>query len=224
MTEAQEKTRKLRLALICTGIVALLGLSIYSAHLLLNKPYLFVQEEFHPVVLPSAPKSTYSTPVIPRSTHRSTYTYRPTTVYRPARYVRQQSSSAPMHVFQTSSSTIHNVGGGGGTGWLGGSGSSAPRGIATTSSVGYTGMIYLATPHNAITSVGAGYAEEVVNEKMGIVARRMKAEDGWSEENDGPLLDPPIPTPVGATPLLLMLLLAGAYVVYKRRRTTTPDA
>ncbi|MBQ3998832.1 MAG: hypothetical protein II644_05790, partial [Paludibacteraceae bacterium] len=72
--------------------------------------------------------------------------------------------------------------------------------------------------------VGAGYAEEVVNEKMGIVARRMKAEDGWSEENDGPLLDPPIPTPVGATPLLLMLLLAGAYVVYKRRRTTTPDA
>ena len=38
MTEAQEKTRKLRLALICTGIVALLGLSIYSAHLLLNKP------------------------------------------------------------------------------------------------------------------------------------------------------------------------------------------
>ena len=94
-----------------------------------------------------------------------------------------------------------------------------------TSSVSHTGMIYMATPHNAITSVGAGYAEEVVNEKMGIVARRGRmTEDGeYPGGRPDPLPDEEL-LPIGDVVWPLMLLLAGMYILYKRRRTTTPVA
>lgn len=211
MTEMQEKTRKFRLALVCIGLVTLLGVSIYSAHLLLHKPYLFVQEEHQPVVLPTTPAPTYRTPTITRSPHRTT-TYRPTTTtYHHTVSPTTMRSTAPMRIHQTSSATVHSVGGGnGGAFGISTTGSTTTRGILTTNSA-YTGMIYMVTPHNAVTSVGAGYAEEVVNEKMGIVSRRAKAGDGWSEENDGPVLDPPVLTPVGDVAWEWMILLVAAY-------------
>lgn len=78
----------------------------------------------------------------------------------------------------------------------------------------FTGMIYLNTAHSAVTSIGATSANEVVNEKMGIVAHHTGVTE-LPGENEGPL-SPEDPTPVGDVAWILMILLTTAWCVRVR--------
>lgn len=125
--------------------------------------------------------------------------------------------STSYRLHQTSSATAHVVGSGTGSasGGITSVGSSSSRGIHSTA-LAYSGTIYIPMVNNAITSVGAKHADELVNQKMGIVERRrIKHEegDGFGDLNDGPVLDPP--TPVGDIAWGLMILLAVAYATMR---------
>ena len=130
-------------------------------------------------------------------------------------------------VYQTSSATVHSVGGGGGSagGYVSNGANNNARGINASSS--HSGAIYVPIASNALTAVGAREAGEVVDQKMGITARRAKqTEDGEFPGGRPDPLPDEIPQPVGDVVWPLMLLLTGAYayVLYKRRKSTTPDA
>ena len=222
MTEIQIQIRQLRLTLISIGIGAVIGLSLYSAHIILTKPEWFVKEEKTLVVLPS--NTSAPSPIAPtiytgrRPTMRSNHPVTAPVTHSVTHSVTPATSpSAPIYIYRTSNATVHSVSGGTGNGGASpnSTSSSSQRGIHT-STIAYTGMIYVATPHNAVTAVGATQAEEVVNTKMGIVSRRAKREDGWAEENDGPALD--APTPIGDITWGLIVLLAAGYAYHLSRR------
>lgn len=78
----------------------------------------------------------------------------------------------------------------------------------------FTGMIYLNTAHSGVTSVGASSANEVVNEKMGIVAHHTGVTE-LPPENEG-ALGPEDPMPVGDVAWILMILLTTAWCVRVR--------
>ena len=117
---------------------------------------------------------------------------------------------------ETSAARVSHVGGGMAAPAMSNQTTTTNRNIAlNNASVSFTSMIYLNTAHSAVTSVGASQANEVVNEKMGIVARRDAKMDGFPDPPDGPI-GPIDPTPVSATPWLLMLLLTTAWGVRAR--------
>ena len=144
-------------------------------------------------------------------------------VYRSVTPNQSMSSTSTFHIHQTSSATPHSVGGGGSgsTGVLATTSSSSNRGIQTTT-VSYSGAIYIPLASNAITAVGATTAEEVVNQKLGVIHRAKMTDDG---EYPGGRPDPvpdeeDDPTPVGDVVWPLMVLLAAVYAFfcYRRRR------
>lgn len=142
-------------------------------------------------------------------------------VYRSVTPNQSMSSTSTFHIHQTSSATPHSVGGGSGsTGVLATTSSSSNRGIQSTTA-SYSGAIYIPLPTNAITAVGATTAEEVVNQKMGIIRRaRMTNEGEYPEDREDPVPDEVI-VPVGDVVWPLMVLLAAVYAFfcYRRRRT-----
>ena len=144
-------------------------------------------------------------------------------VYRSVTPNQSMGSTSTFHIHQTSSATPHSVGGGGSgsIGVLTTTSSSSNRGIQSTTA-SYTGAIYIPLATNAITAVGATTAEEVVNQKMGIIRRAKMTNDG---EYPGGRPDPvpdeeDDPTPVGDVVWPLMVLLAAVYAFfcYRRRR------
>lgn len=140
-------------------------------------------------------------------------------VYRSVTPNQSMSSTSTFHIHQTSSATPHSVGGGGSgsTGVLATTSSSSSRGIQSTTA-SYSGVIYIPLATNAITAVGATTAEEVVNQKMGII-RRAKMDD-YPDDREDPVPDEVV-TPVGDVVWPLMALLAAVYAFfcYRRRRT-----
>lgn len=142
-------------------------------------------------------------------------------VYRSVTPNQSMSSTSTFHIHQTSSATPHSVGGGSGsTGVLATTSSSSNRGIQSTTA-SYSGTIYIPLATNAITAVGATTAEEVVNQKMGIIRRaRMTNEGEYPEDREDPVPDEVI-VPVGDVVWPLMVLLAAVYAFfcYRRRRT-----
>ena len=142
-------------------------------------------------------------------------------VYRSVTPNQSMSSTSTFHLHQTSSATTHSIGGGSGsTGVLATTSSSSNRGIQSTTA-SYSGTIYIPLPTNAITAVGATTAEEVVNQKMGIIRRaRMTNEGEYPEDREDPVPDEVI-VPVGDVVWPLMVLLAAVYAFfcYRRRRT-----
>lgn len=139
-------------------------------------------------------------------------------VYRSVTPNQSMSSTSTFHIHQTSSATPHSVGGGGSgsTGVLATTSSSSSRGIQSTTA-SYSGVIYIPLATNAITAVGATTAEEVVNQKMGII-RRAKMDD-YPDDREDPVPDEVV-TPVGDVVWPLMALLAAVYAFfcYRRRR------
>ena len=142
-------------------------------------------------------------------------------VYRSVTPNQSMSSTSTFHIHQTSSATPHSVGGGSGsTGVLATTSSSSNRGIQSTTA-SYSGAIYIPLATNAITAVGATTAEEVVNQKMGIIRRaRMTNEGEYPEDREDPVPDEVV-VPVGDVVWPLMGLLAAVYAFfcYRRRRT-----
>lgn len=145
-------------------------------------------------------------------------------VYRSVTPNQSMSSTSTFHIHQTSSATPHSVGGGGSgsTGVLAttSSSSSSNRGIQSTTA-SYSGAIYIPLATNAITAVGATTAEEVVNQKMGIIRRARMTNDGeYPDDREDPVPDEVI-VPVGDVVWPLMVLLAAVYAFfcYRRRRT-----
>ena len=142
-------------------------------------------------------------------------------VYRSVTPNQSMRSTSTFHIHQTSSATPHSVGGGSGsTGVLATTSSSSNRGIQSTTA-SYSGAIYIPLATNAITAVGATTAEEVVNQKMGIIRRaRMTNEGEYPEDREDPVPDEVI-VPVGDVVWPLMVLLAAVYAFfcYRRRRT-----
>lgn len=142
-------------------------------------------------------------------------------VYRSVTPNQSMSSTSTFHIHQTSSATPHSVGGGSGsTGVLATTSSSSNRGIQSTTA-SYSGTIYIPLAMNAITAVGATTAEEVVNQKMGIIRRaRMTNEGEYPDDREDPVPDEVV-VPVGDVVWPLMVLLAAVYAFfcYRRRRT-----
>ena len=143
-------------------------------------------------------------------------------VYRSVTPNQSMSSTSTFHIHQTSSATPHSVGGGGSgsIGVLATTSSSSNRGIQSTTA-SYSGAIYIPLAANAITAVGATTAEEVVNQKMGIIRRARMTNDGeYPDDREDPVPDEVI-TPVGDVVWPLMALFAAVYAFfcYRRRRT-----
>ena len=86
----------------------------------------------------------------------------------------------------------------------------------TNFSIPVTSMIYLHTAHSAVTTVGAPQANEVVNEKMGIIAQRHGEPDPPTE----PTPDLDDPTPVGdvAWPLMALLTIGWCVLIHRKRQ------
>lgn len=143
-------------------------------------------------------------------------------VYRSVTPNQSMSSTSTFHIHQTSSATPHSVGGGGSgsTGVLATTSSSSNRGIQSTTA-SYSGAIYIPLATNAITAVGATTAEEVVNQKLGVIHRAKMTDDGeYPGGRPDPVPDEDDPTPVGDVVWPLMVLLAAVYAFfcYRRRR------
>lgn len=132
------------------------------------------------------------------------------------------STSSSMRLYQTSSASVHSVGGGNGGG-----------GIATTNgqnnsdkgiryaALAYSGAIYIPMINNAVTAVGAAHADDVSSHKMSVIKRRARYEqDGeYPDDRPDPVLDPEEPeSPVGDVAWGLMALLVGAYGYHLFRR------
>ena len=128
--------------------------------------------------------------------------------------------SVTMRLHETSSATAHNVGSGLGAGQgvmatTSGAQNNSSRGISST--LAYSGAIYIPIINNAITSVGATEADEIVDQKMGIVSRRKAKMDSTPPTNPlNPFVDP-IPIGDVAWILIAILALAYAYIIYRKR-------
>jgi hypothetical protein len=123
-----------------------------------------------------------------------------------------------MRLYQTSSASVHSVGGG-----------TAGGGIATTNgqsnsdkgiryaALAYSGAIYIPMINNAVTAVGATHADDVSSHKMSVIKRHNDyVIPGY---NPDPTPDPEEPeSPVGDVAWGLMALLATAYGYHLFRR------
>ena len=136
------------------------------------------------------------------------------------------SSGTAMRVHQTSSATLQSYGGsgsgGGSTASFSKRNSAGNGGGVSYTALAYTGAIYIPTPHNAVTAVGASEVENVAARKMGAPKRiKMGGGEGeWPDEPEDPAPDPEPPVPVGDIPMALMAILAAAYalcVVLRRK-------
>ena len=130
------------------------------------------------------------------------------------------STSGSMHIYQTSSATVHSVGGGGsgGFGFATTSGhSSQGRGVSYTS-VSYSGAIYVPIASNALTPVGASEAGDVSQQKLGAPQQRVRTtNDGeYPEDRPDPVEDED--TPIGDITWGLMLVLTIGWGVRGHRR------
>ena len=213
MTETQQKLRTLRLTVVCVGLIGLLGLSIYSAYYLLNKPVVYRPQTITiPGSTPNNPTpvsgTIYTGPRCGTLTHPSSITPSHTLPTIPM-------SSSSMSVYRTSKASVQTVGGGG-SGVAGSQTNSdnGSRGIQTTA-VAYSGAIYIPMVNNAVTEVGATQADEVVSHKMGIIAAK---QDGLPGYNPDPVPDPDPVTPVGDVTWLWLTVLALGYVWYGKRK------
>ena len=130
-----------------------------------------------------------------------------------------QSTSAAIRIHETSRAVMQSVGGGSaGAAHFSGSSSSPARGIQPTA---YSGVIYIPLPTNAVTSVGANAAQDVVSQKMGLTQRRYTDDGSLPGYNDDPVPDIDEPeTPVGdiAWPLMAVLTIVWCVRVRLRRR------
>lgn len=213
--------RNPKITLLIVACAVLIGNSFYAL-------YKAIQEFRHPHIrivemASEQPAHPWGVPYVHWAAPR-------TSVPMTATHDMQQSMPAPMmnstsySILQTSNAapTIVNTGGNGPIA-MASSNNSSNNGRRTgdlNASVSMTGMIYLNTAHIAMTSVGAKQANEVVNEKMGIVTHRQGEPDPPSE----PTPDLDDPTPVGATPWIVMLLLAGGYAAYQTLRRKSPQS
>ena len=130
---------------------------------------------------------------------------------------------AAMHIHTTSSTTMKSVGGGGNGIFSTATNSAGQQKTGPSSALSYTGPIYIPMMNNAVTAVGASAAEEVVEQKMGIAARRATmTEDGeYPGGRPDPIPDEEDPVPAGDIAWSLMVILALAYagtLYYRRRR------
>ena len=213
MTETQQKLRSLRLTLVCVGLIGILGLSIYSAYYLLNKPVVYrPQTIVIPVSTPHNPTPVSGT--IYTGSRRGAFSH-PSPMAPSHTLPTIPMSSSSMSVYRTSKASVQIVGGGGG-GVAGSQTNSdnGSRGIQTTA-VAYSGAIYIPMVNNAVTEVGATQADEVVAQKMGIIAAR---KDGLPGYNPDPVPDPDPVTPVGDVTWLWLTVLALGYVWYTKRK------
>lgn len=135
-------------------------------------------------------------------------------------------SSTSMRLHQTSNASVQHIGsgtnGGGGIALTSGSRGNTSRGVnssgITYAALAYSGVIYIPTPNNAVTEVGASRADDVSSHKMSVIKRYN--EEGFPGYNPDPTPDEDEPeTPVGDVAWLFLALLSAAYV-YKKRIAT----
>ena len=135
--------------------------------------------------------------------------------------------STSAHIHQTSSASVHSIGGGsmqgsGALATVSGSRNSG-RGIHATSSA-YTGSIYIPIQNHSVTAVGASNADQVVQQKMGITPRRSTTDGELPGYNEDPEPDEVV-TPVGDVAWILMFLLAAGYCyhIFLRKRPQSKE-
>lgn len=121
-------------------------------------------------------------------------------------------SSTSMRLYQTSSVTVHSIGGGGASGGIAttNGGNNSGKGVRYTA-MAYTGSIYVPSHHNAVTEVGASSAksEATTTTTQGPnVSSHIRRVDGPPQI--------PFPDPIGDTPWFLMVLLTIGWCVRLR--------
>ncbi len=211
MTETQQKLRSLRLTLVCVGLIGILGLSIYSAYYLLNKPVVYRPQT---IVIPG------STPHNPTPVSGTIYTgprrgafSHPSPMSPSHTLPTIPMSSSSMSVYRTSKASVQTAGGGGGVAASQTNSDNGTRGIQTTA-VAYSGAIYIPMVNNAVTEVGATQADEVVAQKMGIIAARKDGLPGYNPDPEPDVQE----NPVGDVTWLWLTVLALGYVWYTKRK------
>ena len=223
MKEIQHKLKSLRVVFVCVGLVALLGISVYAAHILLTRPP-FVKEHKKEVhyssVATHAPMA--KMPTIKMNSTISRRNIAPTHYAAPATQTSSPTmpmTSTSMRLHETSSAKVQQIGGGGlgNTTTVYSTARSTSRGI-TYGAMAYSGSIYVPVTSNAITAVGAREAGDVSQQKMGAPRRAKWTDDGQlPDPNEDPIPDE-IPTPVGDVAWPLMALLTIGWCVLIRRK------
>ena len=163
-----------------------------------------------------APAATYAPHRVSAPLVHSTYSSHQWSYIAPK--ATMQSTSSSMRLYQTSSASVHSVGGG-----------TAGGGIATTNgqsnsdkgiryaALAYSGAIYIPMINNAVTAVGATHADDVSSHKMSVIKRHNDyVIPGY---NPDPTPDPEEPeSPIGDVAWGLMALLVAAYGYHLFRR------
>ena len=121
-------------------------------------------------------------------------------------------SSTSMRLYQTSSVTVHSIGGGGASGGIANTngGNNSGKGVRYTA-MAYTGSIYIPSHHNAVTEVGASSA----NSEVTTTTTQGPNVSSHIRRVDGPP-QIPFPDPIGDTPWFLMVLLTIGWCVRRR--------
>lgn len=167
--------------------------------------------------LSSSPAATYH-PTRSSSLLRPPMTV-PQTTFHSVGTPKASMSSTSMRLHETSNVSAQNVGSGGNGGGIAttsGGRRNGARGISYAA-LAYSGAIYIPTPNNAVTAVGATRADDVSSHKMSVVKRRN--EEGLPGYNPDPTPDPEEEeTPIGDVAWGLMVLLATAYAYHLSRR------
>ncbi len=233
MTTTEKKFQKYKPYIIFGGIILLagwLGLAYYAYR---SGPSPERDFKFASIAMVESLNKSTTTPLIAQNTSifKNRYKGIRNMQYTDVPQNRGLSGNLPsnttMRMHETNKASVHAIGGGanGGSNTSSyGNHNAAARGSGGT--IAYSGAIYLITPHNSITEVGALRAGEVVNEKMGMPGKSMNSDESLNNPNNasGPRRvngypDIPFPAPIGETPWALFGLLALAFCAFRYSKT-----
>ena len=222
-TQYKRRTFAITIGIIFAGIWVFLILSLISGERLQNSPSNSVIIHSASPTGGGSPSATYTAPR-PASSSLLRHFNTPSPIrWSYTENMPQASmSSTSIRIHQTSSASIHSVGGGSATNVIATTSSSnnGGRGIRYTAS-SYSGSIYRPTAHNSISAVGASSANEVTTSSSETAPMtrpgniRTARKDGLPGYNEDP--DPnEVETPIGDTPWFLMVLLTIGWCVRRR--------
>ena len=212
----REGIRKLRITFLCVGLVSLLGISIYSAHVLLTRPSYLKKENakisedaFISVNAPAPAMPVIDIHGLRKATLPNQYATPTTHSSAP---LATPMTSTSMRLRVTSDATVKQIGGGYNTRNWAYAANNQSRGIQ--SAFAYSGAIYLQTTHNAITEVGASSA----NSSASLVTPEKHAAPSVNKIIDHP--EEWWLTPLGDVTWGWLILLAVGYMLCRYRRRT----
>lgn len=208
----KNKVRNLRVALICVGLVLFMGVSIYSAHVMLNKPSYAKKALARSAA--NTPSTTHApAPVMFSGYKQKMYTTPQYSYVTPKEIIPSQPmTSTSMRLHETSNASVKMIGGGSSNGIYTTGGNHPSSNGINSGNLSYGGNMLALSASLALAEPGAGKANEIAN----TTSQPNSAPSGprriIDHEEEWWL------TPVGDVPFAIMALLTIAWCVRVRLR------